>query len=200
MTISIMEKELLEPIVVRSVDEGFEVVASNRRLGACRRLKLKKVPCHIVEFDDKGNILGKHRKIMPTGSERLVHGQGDGSTMKVYPSGLGEKGELICGEHTNKLACYALLALGEKVHAASWPAFPAQDEAEVVRTRTGMEVRSKYYAYAGKVFVVNSCGVLDDHALEVLGATDKRCSLISRGGGSSIVGPDGKYIAEPAGD
>ena len=151
-------------------------------------------------IDDNGNVLGKHRKVMPTGVERLVHAQGDGSTMKVYPTRLGEIGGLICGEHTNMLACFALLALGEKVHAASWPAFPAKNEAEVIRTKTGMEVRSKYYAFAGKVFVVNSCGVLDDHTLEAAGAVDQGSSLVSRGGGSSIVGPDGRYIAGPAGD
>ena len=50
---SIEEKGLLEPIVVRPVENGFEVVAGNRRLEACRRLKMCKVPCHIVELDDR---------------------------------------------------------------------------------------------------------------------------------------------------
>jgi len=50
---SIEEKGLLEPIVVRPVENGFEVVAGNRRLEACRRLKMRKVPCHIVELDDR---------------------------------------------------------------------------------------------------------------------------------------------------
>jgi len=50
---SIKEKGLLEPIVIRPVENGFEVVAGNRRLEACRRLKMRKVPCHIVELDDR---------------------------------------------------------------------------------------------------------------------------------------------------
>jgi ParB family chromosome partitioning protein len=51
---SIEEKGLLEPIVVRPVENGFEVVAGNRRLEACRRLKMHRIPCHIVELDDRG--------------------------------------------------------------------------------------------------------------------------------------------------
>jgi ParB family chromosome partitioning protein len=51
---SIEEKGLLEPVVVRPVENGFEVVAGNRRLEACRRLKMHRIPCHIVELDDRG--------------------------------------------------------------------------------------------------------------------------------------------------
>jgi ParB family chromosome partitioning protein len=50
---SIEEKGLLEPIVVRPVEDGFEVVAGHRRLEACRRLGWRKIPCHIIELDDR---------------------------------------------------------------------------------------------------------------------------------------------------
>jgi ParB family chromosome partitioning protein len=50
---SIAEKGLLEPIVVRSVGGGFEVVAGNRRLEACKRLGMRSIPCHVVDLDDK---------------------------------------------------------------------------------------------------------------------------------------------------
>ena len=50
---SILEKGLLEPIVVRPVEGGYEVVAGNRRLEACRTLKFVSVPCHVVDCDDK---------------------------------------------------------------------------------------------------------------------------------------------------
>jgi ParB family transcriptional regulator, chromosome partitioning protein len=53
LLLSIREKGVLEPIVVRPIQEGFEVVAGNRRLEACRRLGIRKVPCHIVGLDDK---------------------------------------------------------------------------------------------------------------------------------------------------
>lgn len=50
---SIIEKGLLEPIIIRPMDDGFEVVAGNRRFEACRRLKFAKVPCHVIELNDK---------------------------------------------------------------------------------------------------------------------------------------------------
>lgn len=50
---SIEQTGLLEPMVVRPAEDGFEVVAGNRRLDACKVLKMSKVPCHIVELDDK---------------------------------------------------------------------------------------------------------------------------------------------------
>ncbi|MDE1854006.1 MAG: ParB/RepB/Spo0J family partition protein [Thaumarchaeota archaeon] len=53
LTASILEKGLLEPIVVRPIGNTFEVVAGNRRLEACRRLKFGRIPCHIVELDDR---------------------------------------------------------------------------------------------------------------------------------------------------
>lgn len=53
LVFSIEEKGVLQPIVVRPIEEGFEVVAGNRRLEACRKLRLRKVPCYIVGLDDK---------------------------------------------------------------------------------------------------------------------------------------------------
>lgn len=50
---SIEEKGLLQPIVVRPVGDGFEVVAGNRRLEACRMLKMSRIPSHIIELDDR---------------------------------------------------------------------------------------------------------------------------------------------------
>jgi len=50
---SITEKGLLQPIVVRVLGDRYEVVAGNRRLTACRSLKWRKIPCHIIELDDK---------------------------------------------------------------------------------------------------------------------------------------------------
>ena len=50
---SIKGKGLLEPIVVRPTDGGFEVVAGNRRLEACKRLGLRSIPCHVADLDDR---------------------------------------------------------------------------------------------------------------------------------------------------
>lgn len=50
---SIASVGLLHPIVVRIVQDHFEVVAGHRRLEACRRLRLTRIPCHIVDMDDR---------------------------------------------------------------------------------------------------------------------------------------------------
>lgn len=53
LTISIKEKGLLQPILVRPKQSGFEIVAGNRRMSACKKLGLKKIACHIIDVDDK---------------------------------------------------------------------------------------------------------------------------------------------------
>jgi ParB family transcriptional regulator, chromosome partitioning protein len=50
---SIQQKGLLQPILVRTLDCYFEIVAGNRRFCACKALGWKKIPCHIIELDDK---------------------------------------------------------------------------------------------------------------------------------------------------
>ena len=52
--------------------------------------------CSVLFFAPDGTFLGKHRKVMPTGSERLVWGFGDGSTMPVFETPLGKIGAVIC--------------------------------------------------------------------------------------------------------
>jgi len=53
LMLSIQDKGLLEPIIVRPTEEGFEVVAGMRRYEACRKLGLRRVPAHVVELDDR---------------------------------------------------------------------------------------------------------------------------------------------------
>jgi len=65
-----------------------------------------------------GNLLGKHRKLMPTNGERLVHGLGDGSTLRVFDTSVGKVGGLICWENRMPLARYALYSQGEQIHVA----------------------------------------------------------------------------------
>jgi ParB family transcriptional regulator, chromosome partitioning protein len=48
---SIRERGLLHPIVVRTIDGSFEIVAGNRRFHACKNLGWKKITCHIVELN-----------------------------------------------------------------------------------------------------------------------------------------------------
>lgn len=144
-----------------------------------------------------GGVLGCHRKLTPTGSERLVHAPGDGTALRTYDTDFGPIGGLICGEHTNSLPRVALLLQGERVHVAAWPAFThaAQSGPE------GIDIRVRYHAYEGRIFVISAAAVMDDAAADRMGLSpEQRSNIISRGGHSGIVNPRGQYIAGPAGD
>lgn len=146
-------------------------------------------------IDNKGNILGKHRKLVPTIWERLIHTGGDGSTLKVFRTEFGELGGLICGEHTNSLAKFALFAQGEKIHSASWPAF-ATSEHQVYKE--GAHIRNRCYAFEGKVFVISSTGWFSNEMKKVLCDTEEKENMVVGGGGfSSIIGPYGEFLAGP---
>ena len=69
-----------------------------------------------------GEIVVHHRKLVPTFYEKLTWSSGDGSGLRLAMTPFGNIGALICGENTNPLARYALMALGEQVHISSWPA------------------------------------------------------------------------------
>lgn len=146
-------------------------------------------------IDRDGSLLGKHRKIVPTLFERLVHKGGDGSTLQVFPTAFGELGGLICGENTNSLARFALLAQGEKIHVAAWPAFATKD-CDIYKR--GIEIRTRYHAFEGKVFVISSTGIFSQEMVERLCDTEeKRRMVVDSGGFSAILAPNGDYLAGP---
>jgi len=139
-----------------------------------------------------GKILGKHRKLVPTWTERLVHASGDASTLKIFHIDVGPVGGLICGENTNSFYRMALLLQGERIHVASWPAFPNRKE------QSHIEIRTRYYAFEGKCFVISSTGVFSDEMRELLCTTpEQKKQLAGTGAFSSIIGPTGEYLAGP---
>lgn len=146
-------------------------------------------------FGPDGALQGVHRKLMPTFTERLVHTSGDGSSVRTYETAFGRIGGLICGENTNSLARFALLAQQERIHVASWPAFVFPPQFN------GIDIRARYHAFEGRVFVISACGVLDEACLDAMGVTQaQREAIPGRGGHSGIIGPDGSYIVGPADD
>jgi nitrilase len=140
----------------------------------------------LLFFDRKGHIMGKHRKLKATGAEKLVWGEGDGSTHKVYDTDIGRMGGLICGEHTMALPGYTLGAMGEQVHIASWVGFSYSDT-------TLSEVCSRYHAIAYNTFVICSQGILDQQVNKKLGLELKIggawTSIIEAGTGRIMAGP-----------
>ncbi|MFC1857897.1 carbon-nitrogen hydrolase family protein [Thermodesulfobacteriota bacterium] len=147
----------------------------------------------VLFFDDGGRILGKHRKLMPTHHERLYHGFGDGSGLKVYPTGIGKLGGLICYEHQMTLSKYALYAQGEQIHCAVWPGWPGipkYDNLEIVQTAC------RQYAFEGQCFVVSACGWIHPDMIPDDFEFKNEMDCRSRGG-STIITPLGTMLTDP---
>jgi nitrilase len=146
-----------------------------------------------------GAIIRKHQKIMPTVGERLVHMGGYGDTFGSFQSEFGPMSGLICGENSNPLAVFALIAEGTRVHVMSWPNhFPTSGDP--LRNRVAID--SQAFAQMSKAFVISACGTVDDHMIRTLQAgpeaekflRDPNCC-----GGTLIVDPLARIIAGPMG-
>ena len=146
----------------------------------------------LLYFSPEGTLLGVHRKLMPSVSERLIWGMGDGSGLHIFDTALGRLGGLICWEHEMTLVKYAMYARGEQVHASVWPAWTTQ--------RDHIQFGTRQYAYEGKCFVIVACGVLDADAVPERWRGDNRGSGKIANGGSAIIAPDGSYVAKPVYD
>ena len=146
----------------------------------------------IVYVGADGRLLGKHRKLIPTYAERLIWGQGDGSTLGAFDSSVGRVGGLVCWEHWMPLARHAMHVAGEQVHAALWPAV------EEIH-----QVASRHYAFEARCFVVAVGSVLRRDQvpadLEIFRSDGIDPHEYLLAGGSAIIGPDGNYLAGPAG-
>ncbi len=150
-----------------------------------------------VFISPEGELLGKHRKLQPTFAERTVWGQGDASTLGVWPSPGARVGGLVCWEHTMNLARHALIAQGEQVHAGSWPGlstlagFTESFDSQV-------EAMSKNHAITGQCFVVVAGSpVTDDMLSEMSAALGPQDFLRAGGGWSAIISPDTTYLVPP---
>lgn len=142
----------------------------------------------LLFFDRTGALIGKHRKLKLTGAEKLVWGEGDGSTHCVYETDIGRIGGLICGEHTMALPGYVLGAMGEQVHVASWIGFCFAETSLA-------EICSRYHAIAYNTFVICSQSILDQQVNQRLGldlkAADAYSAIIEAGTGRVVAGPLG---------
>lgn len=139
--------------------------------------------CTLLFIGREGRIIGKHRKLKPTFQERMVWGEGDGSSLRVYERPYGKLGGLNCWEHQMVLPGYALIAQGVQVHAAVWPG----------GTYTRQEVLSCAFAMQATAYVVMAGGVLRDEDIP----DDLRGVLRPSNGHSGIIGPSGKILAGP---
>lgn len=119
----------------------------------------------LIYIDREGKIIGKHRKFKPTGPEKLVWSDGDGSTLKVIPTEFGRLGGLICGEHVAVLPGFALAGMAEQLHVASWVGSAVADPIIA-------ELYSRFHAIAYNSFTIWSVSMIDQQVLDKLGGGD----------------------------
>jgi nitrilase len=144
--------------------------------------------CTVLFFGPDGALLGMHRKLMPTASERLVWGQGDGSMLPVLDTAVGRIGAAVCWENYMPGLRQALYAKGINVWCA-----PTVDERDI------WQVSMRHIAYEGRTFVLSACQYMtraDAPAnYDCIQGNDPATVLIR--GGSVIVSPLGEVLAGP---
>lgn len=147
----------------------------------------------LLTIDADGSIANHRRKLIPTYTERMVWGQGDGANLKAVDTSVGRVGGLICWEHWMPLARQVLHDSGEHIHIAVWPTVHEMHQ-----------VASRHYAFEGRCFVLAAGLLMKVHDLPpqlpvATELSDKPDRLLLKGG-SAIIGPDGGYLVEPVFD
>lgn len=146
-------------------------------------------------FNPLGDLMGKHRKMKPSGGERLIWGEGDASMMPVFDTEIGQLGGLQCWEHWIPLNIQAMNSQNEQVHVASWPCFVPGDEA--LTSCAPNEVSARYYALATQSYVISSTQIHTQEIFEKMGKLPPYDAFVAYGGGDAcIIGPNGKILTE----
>lgn len=144
--------------------------------------------CTALIFGPNGELLGKHRKLMPTAMERVIWGNGDGSTLPVVATSLGKIGSVICWENYMPLLRTAMYAKGIELYCA----ITVDDRETWIPT-------VRHIALEGRCFVLSACQFLDRSHLPSVYPTDRfptsQDALIR--GGSCVIGPLGQILAGP---
>ncbi|MBL7204195.1 MAG: carbon-nitrogen hydrolase family protein [Desulfobacteraceae bacterium] len=145
--------------------------------------------CTLLYFSPNGELLGKHRKLKPTASERLIWGEGDGSTMPVLETAIGRIGGLICWENYMPLARMAMYGKGVEIYLA-----PTADH------RQTWQSTLRHIACEGRCFVLgcNQFVTKDMYPADLEGLDDlNELPEIMCRGGSAIISPFGEVLAGP---
>jgi nitrilase len=145
--------------------------------------------CTMLYFGPTGELLGKHRKLKPTAAERLIWGEGDGSTLTTIDTEHGTIGGLICWENYMPLARMAMYSKGVDIYLA--PTADARDSWQATLRHIACEGRC--FVLGCNQFVTKSMYPADLDGIEDL---DNQPEIMCRGG-SAIISPLGEVLAGP---
>jgi nitrilase len=147
----------------------------------------------LLLISEEGHLLNHHRKLIPTFTEKLLYGYGDGAGLQAAATPFGRIGGSICWEHWMPLSRQALHDSGEDIHVALWPTVHAMHE-----------IASRHYAFEGRCYVIAAGQILSANQFPkelslpdyLIKAPDQ---LVLRGG-SCVIGPDGSVLVAPVFD
>ncbi|MDF0490078.1 aliphatic nitrilase [Sphingomonas sp. H39-1-10] len=146
----------------------------------------------LLIFDADGTLRLKHRKLSPAYHERMIWGVGDGSTLKVIDTAVGRVGGLICWEHYNPLARYALMAQHEDIHVSM---FPGALFGPTFADQTEVQIRN--HALESGCFVVNATGWLTEEQIAEISGEHGAAGMIRGGSITAIIDPEGRHVVPP---
>jgi len=141
--------------------------------------------CTAVYISERGELVAKHRKLMPTASERLIWGQGDGSTLPVVETSAGKIGGGICWENYMPLLRATMYAKGVQIWCA-----PTVDDRDI------WQVSMRHIAYEGRMFLISACQYQPSPAKQGIKTQWSEQQVLIRGG-SVIISPMGEILAGP---
>lgn len=143
--------------------------------------------CALLYFDKQGNLIGKHRKLKPTGLERYVWAESDGSTLVSFDTEVGKIGGLICWENYMPLARMSMYQRGIEIYLA-----PTAD------SRESWQSTMLHIALEGRCFVLacNQFVRKSDYPERFQADLTHEPDIMSAGG-SVIISPLGEVLAGP---
>ena len=155
-----------------------------------------------ILISDQGETLVHHRKLVPTFFEKLIWAPGDGAGLTVARTRIGNIGGLICGENTNPLARYALMAQQEQIHISSWPPiWPTRNPTEGgnYNNLQANRIRASAHSFESKSFGIVCAGFMDKPMFEFLVNRDRGIANVlenTPGAESFFVNPTGTQFGD----
>ncbi|MGE0772062.1 MAG: carbon-nitrogen hydrolase family protein [Cyclobacteriaceae bacterium] len=144
----------------------------------------------VITVGSNGDLLNHHRKLVPTFTEKMLYGHGDGHGLKAVDTSFGRVGASICWEHWMPLTRQALHDSGEHIHVALWP-----------NVHEMLQLASRHYAFEGRCFVVAVGQTMKasdfPSGLELPARLYANPDQWVLRGGSCVIDPSGQFVVAP---